>query len=130
MQILSSDVRVHSSRLLLHSYYGNKFSKHRKIRSFGSKAAVITCGKDGAYYADDSEQGYVPVFKVDAVDTTGAGDVFHGAFATGLTKGWNLREIVTFSSAVSAIKCTKIGGRVGIPTFDEVMEFMDTQASG
>ena len=95
-----------------------------RIRSYGSKAAVITCGEAGAYYADDNGQGHVPAFKIDAVDTTGAGDVFHGAFAVGLTKDWSLRDIVTFASAVSAIKCRKIGGRAGIPTFDETIEFL------
>lgn len=98
-----------------------------KIRSFGPKAVVITCGENGAYYADNSGQGHVPAFKVDAIDTTGAGDVFHGAFAIGLAMGWNLRDIVTFSSAVSAIKCTKIGGRAGIPTFAETINFLTQQ---
>ncbi|MCX8053819.1 MAG: PfkB family carbohydrate kinase [Armatimonadetes bacterium] len=94
------------------------------IRSLGPKAAVITCGDEGAYYADENEEGHVEAFKVNAVDTTGAGDVFHGAFAFGLTQGWKVRDVVTFASAVAAIKCTKVGGRSGIPTFDQTIEFM------
>ena len=58
------------------------------------------------------------------VDTTGAGDVFHGAYIVGLLYGWNLRQIALFSAAVSAIKCTKLGGRAGIPRFEEVMAFL------
>ena len=115
---------VSESSALRFAETNNHYEALAKIRSFGSKAAVITCGENGAYYADDSGQGHVPAFGVDAVDTTGAGDVFHGAFAVGLTKGWSLRDIVIFSSAVSAIKCKKIGGRAGIPTFDETMEFL------
>lgn len=95
-----------------------------RIRALGPKAAVVTCGEDGAYYADDGDRGYVEAFKVDAVDTTGAGDVFHGAFAVGLARGWQIRDIVTFTSAVSAIKCTKVGGRAGIPTFPQTIDFL------
>jgi len=95
-----------------------------KIRSFGPKAAVVTCGADGAYYADESGQGHVEAFEVEAVDTTGAGDTFHGAFAVGLAHGWDLRKAVTFASAVSAIKCTRVGGRTGIPSFEQAMEFL------
>ena len=95
-----------------------------KIRSLGPRAAVITCGPDGAYYADETSEGHVEAFPVEAVDTTGAGDVFHGAVAFGLTQGWDLREVVTFASAVSAIKCTKVGGRTGIPTFEQTVAFL------
>lgn len=94
------------------------------ILDLGPRAVVITCGDSGAYYADRSETGYVAAFSVDAVDTTGAGDVFHGAFAVGLTKGWGLRGVVTFSSAVSAIKCTRVGGRAGIPSLYDANRFL------
>ena len=97
----------------------------QKIRSLGPKAAVITCGSEGAYYADGNEEGFVGAFRVEPVDTTGAGDVFHGAFAFGLTQGWDLLDVVTFASAVSAIKCTKVGGRAGIPTFEQTMGFLE-----
>ena len=95
-----------------------------KIRSLGPKAAVITCGSEGAYYADEAGEGFVEAFRVEPVDTTGAGDVFHGAFAFALAQGWGLRDIVTFASAVSAIKCTKVGGRTGIPTLGQTMGFL------
>jgi sulfofructose kinase len=67
---------------------------------------------------------YQPAFKVGVVDTTGAGDVFHGAFSFGLSKGWEIHRIVEFASAVAAIKCTKLGGRAGIPSYDKVIEFL------
>jgi len=58
------------------------------------------------------------------VDTTGAGDVFHGAFACGVALGYDLRENLRFASAVAALKCRKLGGRAGIPTMDEVRAFL------
>lgn len=96
----------------------------RKIRSLGPKAAVITCGAEGAFYSHEGCEGHVSAFPIEPVDTTGAGDVFHGAFAFGLALGWELRDVITFASAVSAIKCTKVGGRAGIPTFDQTVEFL------
>jgi sulfofructose kinase len=94
------------------------------LGSLGRRGAAVTCGHDGAYYREGIERGHVPAFEVDAVDTTGAGDVFHGAFAVALAHGWGMRDRVIFASAVSALKCTRIGGRAGIPTFDETLGFL------
>jgi sugar/nucleoside kinase (ribokinase family) len=66
-------------------------------------------------------------FKVKVVDTTGAGDVFHGAFAYGFLQGWGVKKIAEFASAVSALKCTKLGGRSGIPTLEEALDFIKEQ---
>jgi sulfofructose kinase len=70
------------------------------------------------------ESFHTPAFDVDVVDTTGAGDVFHGAYIVGLIHGWTPRQCAQFSTAVSAIKCTKLGGRAGIPSFDETLAFL------
>jgi sugar/nucleoside kinase (ribokinase family) len=58
------------------------------------------------------------------VDTTGCGDVFHGAYIVGLLQGWDLRRVALFSTAVSALKAGKLGGRAGIPTFERTLEFL------
>ena len=58
------------------------------------------------------------------VDTTGAGDVFHGAILVGLMHEWDLIQSAKFASAVAALSCTKLGGRSGIPTFGETMDFL------
>lgn len=94
------------------------------ILEMGPQVFVETVGEDGSYTVTVEERFHTPAFQVDVVDTTGAGDVFHGAYIVGLLHGWNLRQVAQFSTAVSAIKCTKLGGRAGIPSFDETMEFL------
>ncbi len=63
-------------------------------------------------------------FEIDVIDTCGAGDVFHGAYLARLVKGWDLRRIATFASAVSAIHCTVLGNRKGIPSMEGVEAFL------
>jgi sulfofructose kinase len=89
-----------------------------------NKAFIITCGDQGAHIITNEGTEYVPAFKIIPVDTTGAGDVFHGAFAFALWKGYGLCEAVTLASAVSALKCAKMGGQSGIPDFKETVEFI------
>ncbi|MFP3897443.1 MAG: carbohydrate kinase family protein [Anaerolineales bacterium] len=90
----------------------------------GPQIVVQTEGADGSYTVTAEERFHTPAFEVDVLDTTGAGDVFHGAYIVGLLQGWGVREIAQFSTAVSAIKCTKLGGRAGIPTFQEAIAFL------
>jgi ribokinase len=96
-----------------------------KLLSYGAKAAVVTCGSRGCYGGDKTGNYYQPAFKVAVVDTTGAGDVFHGAFIFGLVQNWELPKILKFASATAVIKCTKIGGRSGIPDFQTVNNFLE-----
>lgn len=88
----------------------------------GPETAIITLGAEGAIaFTSDGETIRRPAVEVEPiVDTTGAGDVFHGAFAYGVALGYDLRENLRFASAVAALKCRKLGGRAGIPTMDEV----------
>ena len=101
----------------------------KEISKFGPAVVVATCGAEGTLFLSENGVFYQPVFKVNVVDTTGAGDVFHGAFLYGLVKGWNLQEIVKFSSATAAIKCTKLGGLRGIPGLEEVNSFLRRENS-
>ncbi len=67
-----------------------------------------------------------PAFKVNSIDTTGAGDVFHGAYIYGLIKGKDIRRTVEFASAFAALKCLRPGGREGIPTLEETLKLINS----
>lgn len=90
----------------------------------GPPCVCVTSGERGSALRYREQIMRVPAFPVDVVDTTGAGDVFHGAFLYGLLQGWEARHILLFANAVSALKCTRLGGRTGIPGADEAREFL------
>lgn len=92
----------------------------------GCKALTVTLGEQGSVTVSDKGFLRVPAFAVESVDTTGAGDVFHGGFIYGLLQKWELEDIIVFASAVSAMKCKKAGGRAGIPSLSEVKAFLNT----
>ena len=95
-----------------------KMRKHKVVYS------AITLGSEGSIGFDGRRIYTVTAFPVNVIDTTGAGDVFHGAFLFAFLKGWDLKESLIFANAVSAIKCTKLGGRPGIPTLNQAIEFI------
>lgn len=90
------------------------------------KAVVITCGAQGSWYL---AQGFkkplhCPAHPVKVIDTTGCGDVFHGAYAAALARGTSPAECVEIASAAAALKTAKRGGQAGCPTLQEVEEFI------
>jgi sugar/nucleoside kinase (ribokinase family) len=92
--------------------------------SLGPRIVVQTEGKHGSYTVTAADRFRTPAFDVDVVDTTGAGDVFHGAYIVGLLQGWDLRRVALFASAVSALKCTRLGGRAAIPSLGATLAFL------
>lgn len=94
------------------------------LRQLGPNEVVVTLGSKGSIGLCGEEIIFQEAFSVDAADTTGAGDVYHGAYIYGLLQGWDMPECMRFASAASAIKCREIGARKGIPSLNEVMEFM------
>jgi sugar/nucleoside kinase (ribokinase family) len=84
-----------------------------------------TLGHEGSVAIVNGELLHVKGFKVNAVDTTGAGDVFHGGFIYGLLQNWEMAEILRFANAVAALKCRDLGGRKGIPTLEETVKFLN-----
>jgi ribokinase len=82
--------------------------------------AVVTEGEQGSWCDTGDEAFHTPAFPVRAVDTTGAGDVFHGGLLFALLRGRPLRQALRFASATAALKCRAIGGRAGIPSLGEV----------
>ena len=97
----------------------------RGYRRLGPETVVLTLGHRG--WAALGPEGICrgEAFEVPVVDTTGAGDVFHGAFGFGWARGWNLEQCARFASATAALKCTRLGGRAGIPSLNEVDVFLN-----
>lgn len=91
---------------------------------YNPKVVVITRGKIGGLLYDGKEFFEYPAFPVKAVDSNGSGDVFHGAFAAALCKGYDYKKACIFSSAVSAIKCMGYGARESVPDFNTVKTFL------
>ncbi len=91
---------------------------------YSPEIVVITQGKNGGIIYDGKTVEKYPVFLVDAVDSNGSGDVFHGAFAFAVTNNMDYKKACIFSSAVSALKCTKVGAREGVPTYEETINFL------
>jgi sulfofructose kinase len=96
----------------------------KKIQTYGPEVVGITLGEDGVVFYASREFISRKAFAISAVDTTGAGDVFHGAFSYGVLQGWSLPRIIEFASAVAALKCRQLGGRAGIPVRHEVETFL------
>jgi sulfofructose kinase len=81
---------------------------------YGMKVAAMTLGSFGSIARMDGKFCYSPAFVVNCVDTTGAGDVFHGAYCYGVLEGLSLRDTLDLSNAMAALNCTAIGARGGI----------------
>jgi len=94
------------------------------IHAMGPSTAIITLGAAGWIASDKAGRTRGAAFSVDVVDTVGAGDVFHGAYAFGLAHKWSTPRCAEFASAVAALKCTRVGGRTGIPTLNRTLEFL------
>jgi sulfofructose kinase len=92
---------------------------------YGCKVVGITRGAEGAVFLDRGRLIESRAFKVPVADTTGAGDVFHGGFIYGLLQNWSLEDVIRFAHAIAAMKCMHVGARRGIPTLQEVREFLD-----
>jgi len=83
-----------------------------------------TLGHSGTMAWVNGKFFYAEGFKVKAVDTTGAGDVFHGGFIYGLLQNWEVEKMLRFANAVAALKCLDLGGRRGIPTLEKTQPLM------
>ncbi|MGH7868644.1 MAG: PfkB family carbohydrate kinase [Candidatus Dormibacteraceae bacterium] len=94
-------------------------------REYKMKMAGMTLGRDGALVYRDSRFIYSPGFVVETVDTTGAGDVFHGAFLYGLLRGWPIERSLDFSNAMAGLNCTALGARGGIGTEAEAQAVVE-----
>ena len=97
----------------------------RHLWSSDKKVVALTYGKRGCWYWDGvGKPQHQRAFVVDAVDTTGCGDVFHGAYAAGLVNGLTLKERIVRATAAAALQATKLGGQAGIPNARQLSAFL------
>jgi sulfofructose kinase len=101
----------------------------RKLACADRQVAAVTCGAEGCWYLARgwSLPKHQPAFKVKAVDTTGCGDVFHGAYACALARGMPLEDRIRFAAATAALKATRPGGQAGIPSLPAVRRYLDQE---
>lgn len=95
-----------------------------RLSDYGAKIAVYTLGKRGAIARWRNGTFTYPPFPIEVVDTTGAGDAFHGAFIYGLLQHWPVDDVLCFASAVAALNCRQLGGRSGLPNLSTVEAFI------
>ena len=95
------------------------------VERFPRAQIVLTLGKDGAMYAQGAERHFQPIFLVQAVDTTAAGDTFTGYFLAGLAEGLPIPEVLRRSARASAIAVTRPGAVPSIPCRDEVLRALE-----
>jgi sugar/nucleoside kinase (ribokinase family) len=95
----------------------------RHIQQLGPEVVAMTLGKEGSLAIWGDRVLRTPGFEVRAVDTTGAGDLFHAGIIYSLLQGWDPEDSLIFANAVAALSCQKLGGRSGIPPLKEVKDF-------
>ncbi|EAB6843622.1 sugar kinase [Salmonella enterica subsp. salamae] len=96
----------------------------KKAQTLTNGHVYVTRGSEGCNWLEKAAVRHQPGFTVEVVDTTGAGDVFHGALAFGLASGYAIEDAVRFASGVAALKCTRPGGRAGIPDCEQTRSFL------
>ena len=99
----------------------------QKLVDRGVEKVIITLGSKGAFVVTKTEKVSVQAFKVEAVDTTAAGDTFCGAFAVALVEGKSLKDALQFASAAAAISVTRMGAQPSAPTRKEIDDFLGNQ---
>ncbi|OED37857.1 hypothetical protein AB833_22155 [Chromatiales bacterium (ex Bugula neritina AB1)] len=108
-------------------YTGSSNCEEALAKLFDTTAAhtvAITAGEQGSYCKTAAETHWQPAFPVEVVDTTGCGDVYHGAFIYGLLQEWPVARIAEFASAAAALNCLGLGGQSAIPDLAEVEAFL------
>ena len=96
---------------------------HRKLEEYYETCVIITLEAAGSFTKIDDKYEIIPSIKVKAIDSTGAGDIFHGAFTYFIANGYSLRDSIKYSSITAAISVTRIGSRFSIPLLSEVLEY-------
>lgn len=98
-----------------------------KLLARGVSSVLLTLGNKGCIFNNGNELLKIPAFRVDAVDTTAAGDTFCGALATGISKDRDMKDVLVFASAAAALCVTRLGAQPSIPNEKEVNEFLKSK---
>jgi sulfofructose kinase len=93
-------------------------------RRYGSRLTAATLGSHGVLAWDGQKFHYAAAFRVNVLDTTGAGDIFHAGFIYGLVRDWPMQRQLEFACAAAALNCTAVGARGGIRPVPEIEDLM------
>lgn len=99
----------------------------RVFRAKGVKNVLITLGSKGVFVSSEGREEIIPAYRVDAIDTTGAGDAFNGGLICALSEGKPLWEAAAFANALAALSVQKLGTTPSMPTRDEIDAFIEQQ---
>ncbi len=123
--ILLTDYAIFSEAAL-RDFAPNQSSEEAliRVRAMGPRHAGVTLGARGYLWDDGAGPKHIPGFEVDVVDTTGAGDAFHGAFTLALVEGHETSTCARYACAAAAMKCTRLGSRAGLPKRRELEAFL------
>jgi sulfofructose kinase len=100
-----------------------------ELRSDPEQVVIVTRGENGCVGSSKEGEFQLPAFAVDVVDTTGCGDTFHGAFALAIARGQTVISASRFASGAAALCATQLGGRAGIPTAQQLEQFLSKHES-
>ncbi|WP_297407419.1 carbohydrate kinase family protein [uncultured Cetobacterium sp.] len=103
----------------------NYLEVFNKMKKLNKKNIIITLGEKGCLYKKNGEIYNYPAFETKAIDTTGAGDIFHGAFVYALSNKFDLMKAIKFSSVCASLSVEKIGGRESIPMLEDIYKRME-----
>lgn len=121
-----TDIMIPSEEFAL-GYTGAKTvedAAKKLYETYSPEVVVITRGKKGGMLFNGENFIEYPIYPAKVVDSNGSGDVFHGAFAAAIIKGYDFEKCCHFSSAVSAIKCMGVGARESVPDFETVKKYL------
>ena len=116
-EFAQNKIDYHDQETIIYAY--------EKLKAYFKNTVVITLESHGSFTEIDGKYVQIPSVKVKAIDSTGAGDIFHGAFTYFIGNNYPLEEAIHYASIAGAISVTRIGSRFSIPTLQEVLEYED-----
>ena len=126
---VSSHIIVSEEFASGHTGSGNVAEMLATLRSDPEQVVIVTRGENGCVGSSKEGEFELPAFTVDVVDTTGCGDTFHGAFALAIARGQPVISAARFASGAAALCATQLGGRPGIPTAQQLEQFLSKHES-